>query len=206
MVSVTSIPLETSKASTPATSGDLGPAQSSPNRGKHIIVAISPSGQREPSHTSLSPTLSSTSQDVSSKDRQLKTTSPDRRLLQSSSDSDEEKASAQLKIGPSAVNPVRMTTWSAPETPDFDDGHEFKGLKGFLKKSVKEFTKGKKSTQYRRKVVVNGHPVPDDVVRRAEEYAGGIHPGSYWYDFRAGFWGVMGGPCLGMIPVSRTVN
>lgn len=181
MVSVSSIPSETSKASTPNTSGDLGPAGSSPHGGKEMIVAISPSGQAEPSHTSLSPTLSSTSQDVGSKDRQQKsTTSPDRRLLQSSSDSDEEKASAQLKIGPSALNPTRMASWSAPETPEFDDGHEFKGLKGFLKKSVKELTKGKKSTQYRRKVVVNGHAVPDDVVRRAEDYAGGIHPGSYW--------------------------
>lgn len=177
MVSSSSIRSETSKASTPNTSGDLGPAGSSPHGGKDMT---SPSGQAETSHTSLSPTLSSTSQDVGSKDRQQKTASPDRRLLQSSSDSDEEKASAQLKIRTSAFNPTRMTSWSAPETPEFDDGHEFKGLKGFLKKSVKELTKGKKSTQYRRKVVVNGHAVPDDVVRRAEEYAGGIHPGSYW--------------------------
>lgn len=47
---------------------------------------------------------------------------------------------------------------------------------------------------------MNGHALPDDVVKKAEEYAGFIHPGSYWYDIRAGFWGVMGGPCLGMIP------
>jgi hypothetical protein len=202
MVSVSSIPSETSKASTPNTSGDLGPAGSSPHGGKEMMVAISPTGQAEPSHTSLSPTLSSTSQDVSSKDHKRKTTaSPDRKLLQSSSDSEEEKNTVQLKLGPSSLsNPTRTIAWANPTTPEFDDGHEFKGLKGFLKKSVKELTKGKKSTQYRRKVVVNGQPVPDDVVRRAEDYAGGIHPGSYWYDYRAGFWGVMGGPCLGMIP------
>lgn len=186
MVLSSSIPSETgSKASTPNTSGDLGPPGSSPRGGKEPSVGLSPSGQAETSQTSLlSPTLSSTSQDVvgsKARQQQKTTTSPDRRLLQSSSDSDEDKAaSAQLKIGPSGFNPTRMTNWSAPETPEFDDGHEFKGLKGFLKKSVKEFTKGKKSTQYRRKVVVNGHAVPDDVVRRAEEYAGGIHPGSYW--------------------------
>ncbi|KAE8682367.1 Detected protein of unknown function [Hibiscus syriacus] len=28
---------------------------------------------------------------------------------------------------------------------------------------------------------------------------GAIRPGHYWYDFRAGFWGVLGGPCLGII-------
>ncbi|CAI5969621.1 unnamed protein product, partial [Closterium sp. NIES-65] len=27
-----------------------------------------------------------------------------------------------------------------------------------------------------------------------------IHPGNYWYDQVAGFWGEMGGPCLGIIP------
>lgn len=27
----------------------------------------------------------------------------------------------------------------------------------------------------------------------------------YRYDFRAGFWGVLGGPCLGIIPVSYTI-
>lgn len=180
MISGSSLPSETSKASTPNTSGDLGPVGSSSQGGKeNVDMLTSPSGQAEPPHVSLSPTLSSTSQDISTKDRQQKI-SPDRKLLQSSSDSDEEKATAQLKIGPTGFNPARMTTWSAPETPEFDDGHEFKGLKGFLKKSVKELTKGKKSTQYRRKVVVNGHAVPDDVVKRAEEFAGAIHPGTYW--------------------------
>lgn len=178
MVSGSSLPSETSKASTPNTSGDLGPVGSSSQGGKENID-ISPSGQAEPSHVLHSPSLSSTSLDIGSKDRQQKT-SPDRKLLQSSSDSEEEKASAQLKIGPTGFNPARMTAWSAPDTPEFDDGHEFKGLKGFFKKSVKELTKGKKSTQYRRKVVVNGHALPDDIVKRAEEHAGVIHPGTYW--------------------------
>ncbi|GAB4861626.1 hypothetical protein Ancab_036877 [Ancistrocladus abbreviatus] len=35
---------------------------------------------------------------------------------------------------------------------------------------------------------------------QAEKLAGPIYPGQYWYDFRAGFWGAMGGPCLGIIP------
>ncbi|CAM6092818.1 unnamed protein product [Calypogeia fissa] len=53
---------------------------------------------------------------------------------------------------------------------------------------------------YRRKVVVNGVPISDNLVKKAEEQAGPIHPGTYWYDSQAGFWGVAGGQCLGIIP------
>ncbi|KAI8023053.1 Protein ENHANCED DISEASE RESISTANCE 4 [Camellia lanceoleosa] len=41
----------------------------------------------------------------------------------------------------------------------------------------------------------------------AEKLSGPVHPGQYWYDSRAGFWGVMGGPCLGIIlPVIEEFN
>ncbi|CAI5981866.1 unnamed protein product [Closterium sp. NIES-65] len=53
---------------------------------------------------------------------------------------------------------------------------------------------------YSRCVVVNGEPISDGHVAAAEERAGPIQPGNYWYDQVAGFWGQMGGPCLGMIP------
>ncbi|KAL8118960.1 hypothetical protein AgCh_016450 [Apium graveolens] len=49
-------------------------------------------------------------------------------------------------------------------------------------------------------VTVNGNPIPNRLVKLAEKFAGLIQPGEYWYDSRAGFWGVMGGPCLGIIP------
>ncbi|KAL5984682.1 hypothetical protein ACLOJK_041303 [Asimina triloba] len=49
-------------------------------------------------------------------------------------------------------------------------------------------------------VSVNGHPISDHLVKKAERQAGRIRPGNYWYDYRAGFWGVMGFPCLGVIP------
>lgn len=52
----------------------------------------------------------------------------------------------------------------------------------------------------RARVFVNGFPIPDRAVRKAEKLAGPIYPGDYWYDYRAGFWGVVGQPCLGMIP------
>ncbi|CAN6469466.1 unnamed protein product [Victoria cruziana] len=49
------------------------------------------------------------------------------------------------------------------------------------------------------KVFVNGSNIPDRLVKKAEERAGPIQPGNYWYDYHAGFWGVMDGPCLGII-------
>jgi hypothetical protein len=47
---------------------------------------------------------------------------------------------------------------------------------------MKELTKAKDVNQFRRKVIVNGHAVPDAIVEKAEDLAGPIHPGSYWYD------------------------
>ncbi|VFQ82035.1 unnamed protein product [Cuscuta campestris] len=63
-------------------------------------------------------------------------------------------------------------------------------------KSNKQVVLGEK----RGDVIVNGHRISDELVKKAERSAGKISPGQYWYDFRAGFWGVMGGPCLGIIP------
>ncbi|KAL6536374.1 hypothetical protein OROGR_012946 [Orobanche gracilis] len=74
-------------------------------------------------------------------------------------------------------------------------------LAGLIKKSFKDF---KKPNQCGvevggSQVFVNGHFLPDRVVKRAEKLAGPIQPGKYWYDKLAGFWGVMGHPCLGII-------
>ncbi|KAI8569739.1 hypothetical protein RHMOL_Rhmol02G0300600 [Rhododendron molle] len=49
-------------------------------------------------------------------------------------------------------------------------------------------------------VFVNGQPISDRTVKKAENLAGPIEPGNYWYDYQGGFWGVMGQPCLGIIP------
>ncbi|KAG8075633.1 hypothetical protein GUJ93_ZPchr0006g44151 [Zizania palustris] len=56
------------------------------------------------------------------------------------------------------------------------------------------------SSNGRARVVVNGFPISDRAIKKAEKLAGAICPGDYWYDYRAGFWGVTGRPCLGMIP------
>ncbi|KNA25281.1 hypothetical protein SOVF_007700 [Spinacia oleracea] len=51
-------------------------------------------------------------------------------------------------------------------------------------------------------VYVNGQQVPLHVIKKAEKLAGSIEPGDYWYDPKAGFWGVMGHHCLGILPPS----
>ncbi|TVU08967.1 hypothetical protein EJB05_42396 [Eragrostis curvula] len=71
----------------------------------------------------------------------------------------------------------------------------------FLTNLIKKSFKMNNGTRNgRAKVFVNGFPISDRAVRKAEKLAGAICPGDYWYDYRAGFWGVMGRPCLGMIP------
>ncbi|KAG8375077.1 hypothetical protein BUALT_Bualt10G0062700 [Buddleja alternifolia] len=68
---------------------------------------------------------------------------------------------------------------------------------GLMKKS---FTKPNQNVEVgESQVSINGHFIPDRVVKKAEKLAGPIQPGDYWYDIQAGFWGVMGHPCLGII-------
>ncbi|XP_073051967.1 uncharacterized protein [Primulina eburnea] len=71
---------------------------------------------------------------------------------------------------------------------------------GLIKKSFRDLTKNNQSIQDGGSLVfVNGHVIPDRVVKKAENLAGPIQPGEYWYDKCAGFWGVMGHPCLGIV-------
>ncbi|CAK7348756.1 unnamed protein product [Dovyalis caffra] len=70
-----------------------------------------------------------------------------------------------------------------------------------IKKSFKDFSRSHQTDEHsRNNVFVNGHLIPDRLVKKAEKLAGPIHTGQYWYDSRAGFWGVIDGPCLGIIP------
>lgn len=88
---------------------------------------------------------------------------------------------------------------------DEDEPRISKGGDSFLgsliKKSFKDFSRFNQSAESgRSKVSINGRLISDRMVKRAEKLAGPIHPGNYWYDYRAGFWGVMGHACLGIIP------
>ncbi|KAL0329980.1 UNVERIFIED_CONTAM: hypothetical protein Sradi_4984700 [Sesamum radiatum] len=71
---------------------------------------------------------------------------------------------------------------------------------GLIKKGFKDFTKSKQNVKVGgSQVFVNGHLIPDHLVKKAEKLAGAVQPGEYWYDIQAGFWGVMGHPCLGIV-------
>ena len=51
---------------------------------------------------------------------------------------------------------------------------------GFIKKKVKDLSRLNHSDGSKFKVSVNGHQIPDRVVKRAEKLAGPIHAGDYW--------------------------
>ncbi|KAL9167618.1 hypothetical protein ABFS82_05G109200 [Erythranthe guttata] len=72
---------------------------------------------------------------------------------------------------------------------------------GLIKKSFRDFRKPNSQVveDGGSQVFVNGHFIPDRLVKKAEKSAGPIQPGEYWYDKQAGFWGVMGHPCLGIV-------
>ncbi|XP_051210576.1 uncharacterized protein [Lolium perenne] len=70
---------------------------------------------------------------------------------------------------------------------------------GLLKKGFKDLSLFNQSMD-NVKVSINGHSISERALRRAEKKAGPVGPGSYWYDQRAGFWGVMGHECSGIIP------
>ncbi|KAL8253809.1 hypothetical protein R6Q59_032030 [Mikania micrantha] len=72
---------------------------------------------------------------------------------------------------------------------------------GLIKKRLKDFARSSSAVEKgRSNVFVNGQLLTDLEVKKAEKVAGPIHPGEYWYDSLAGFWGVMNQPCLGIIP------
>ncbi|KAK1438497.1 hypothetical protein QVD17_04306 [Tagetes erecta] len=72
---------------------------------------------------------------------------------------------------------------------------------GLIKKRLKDFSRSSSGVDKGRSdVCVNGQILTERAVKKAEKLAGPIHPGEYWYDSLAGFWGVMNQPCLGIIP------
>ncbi|GAA0158576.1 hypothetical protein LIER_15561 [Lithospermum erythrorhizon] len=72
---------------------------------------------------------------------------------------------------------------------------------GLLKRSFKEFARsGHEIENEKSSIIINGHVIPDRLLKKAEKVAGPIQHGEYWYDYTAGFWGGMGHPCAGIIP------
>lgn len=69
-----------------------------------------------------------------------------------------------------------------------------------LIKGIRDFSRSNEIVEIEKPTfIINGHPIPNHLVKNAEKLAGPILPGNYWYDFQGGFWGVMGGPCLGIV-------
>lgn len=92
---------------------------------------------------------------------------------------------------------VSQDPWEASNNEDLPRGQGRRNesfFAGIMKKSFKDASRGKC------KVSINGHLISDRMVKKAEKLAGPIYPGNYWYDYRAGFWGVIGHACQGIIP------
>lgn len=86
-----------------------------------------------------------------------------------------------------------------------DQRYEAEGHESFFLGMIKKSFKLSRSNlvdhgKVNEAVTMNGHPLSQRVVKKAEKLSGPIQPGDYWYDSRAGFWGMMGGPCRGIIP------
>ncbi|KMT20348.1 hypothetical protein BVRB_1g003470 [Beta vulgaris subsp. vulgaris] len=116
-----------------------------------------------------------------------------------------ESLATEMEISPNAYRSDVGPQDSADKTREDNNPKIKRGvdsfLSGIIKKSFRDFSKSNQTMESgKRNVTVNGHLIPDKLVKKAEKMAGPIYPGQYWYDYRAGFWGVMGGPCLGIIP------
>lgn len=114
-----------------------------------------------------------------------------------------ESTATEIDIPSNEFSNTGSTFESSEATRDGDrlrggrGGSFFAGIMGSFKDSHRSEEAGKQDNA---NVTVNGHLISDRLIKKAEKLAGPIQPGHYWYDFRAGFWGATGGPCLGIIP------
>ncbi|KAI3818530.1 hypothetical protein L1987_12339 [Smallanthus sonchifolius] len=110
---------------------------------------------------------------------------------------------SEIEISPNEYFINTVTSQESGDTSRDTDQQRGSGsfFVGMIKKSFREFSRSDQHVdQGTVNVTVNGHPIPDRLVKKAENLAGTVQPGDYWYDLKAGFWGMMGGPCRGIIP------
>lgn len=114
---------------------------------------------------------------------------------------DDDALASEIEI---SSNEYGVNTGTSQESGDANtdrNGGSGSFFASMIKKSFRDFSKSSQHDDMGKvNVVVNGHHIPDRLVKKAEKVAGPIQPGEYWYDSRAGFWGMMGGPCRGIIP------
>lgn len=106
----------------------------------------------------------------------------------------------EIRSPPIQVHAPSLRSWSInPDGSGVRDSIDQKSsLAGLLRRTLKRGSL--LPARPRTRVVVNGHALSSAAIKQAEERAGKLRPGSYWYDCKAGFWGVEGGPCLGILP------
>ncbi|KAL6620783.1 hypothetical protein ACP70R_035922 [Stipagrostis hirtigluma subsp. patula] len=116
------------------------------------------------------------------------------------------KNASTLARNESSVNEHTNSSSRVPSEAEVDEMQSSSGkngdssfFAGFLKKGFKDLSLFNQSVDSA-KVSINGHPISERALRKAEKKAGPVGPGSYWYDHRAGFWGVFGRECSGIIP------
>lgn len=75
-------------------------------------------------------------------------------------------------------------SWEACRDEDQPQAKNSKSGESFFAGLIKKSFKFNQSTENSRcKVFINGHPISDRLVKKAEKLAGPIHPGNYWYAF-----------------------
>lgn len=123
----------------------------------------------------------------------------DKIALQQKAEKDETEVKVSFIDHPDTSLSHHSVEISKKDQPRISKGHKTFWA-GLIKRSFRDFPKSTESTENGRpSVLVNGQQIPHHLLKKAEKLAGPIEPGDYWYDFRAGFWGVMGQPCLGII-------
>lgn len=115
-----------------------------------------------------------------------------------------ESAATPLEKGFKDVNmyPKRAVFADTEKSSIEAEQHAQSSLGSIFKRSLRDFAERRSPlvTNSKTRVIVNGHALSNSAIKAAEERAGRLRPGSYWYDCKAGFWGVVGGPCLGILP------
>lgn len=117
----------------------------------------------------------------------------------------EASLATEMEVSFNECSDTGVSQESGDASREHDQTRGNKGNESFfmniIKKSFKDLSRSNQSDEHgRAKVSINGHPISDRLIRKAEKLAGPIQPGNFWYDYRAGFWGIIGGPCLGIIP------
>lgn len=108
----------------------------------------------------------------------------------------------RCKSGCRSVLVKEVSKMSVTGSTDVGPSDQQASLANVFRRSIKGLVERKSLSMLipRSRVIVNGHVLSQLALERAEEQAGKLRPGTYWYDSKAGFWGIISGPGLGVLP------